>query len=357
METLHQNICLKLEDKIRYYWLLRSPAIMNITDREFPFPRLLECIYNNSVFVVYRCLYNKYAEKHPIRYYTKMLSFDGKVERHDAEYNDSIYHYRKIREEKKEDFQKAFGSDFEQITEPFIKYGKEKKGEPVKRRQGQELTQIQYEEVGNIRIYKIFEALSKNRLHSVKKISYNTFKTKYFYEIEGKKGALYKDIIFSGYESSPNFFKCMHFFEIECNCSIEKNYLIAKAVKGISKKEDREKEMTTLLKSNFFADVLGNKVIDHMVLGCKEILELYSKGIFKAEDIVTLFCVCNEVMNLSVCETLDELHRNIPELKFYVSQQAEDFFEEYLAHGQHINEKNLEEINVMDFRKLFERKI
>ena len=320
MDNFHQDICLKLEDKISYYWFLHSPVFVNVTEKQSFLPELLECIYNNSVFMVYRCLYNKYTEKHPIRYYAKMFSKVGIVLRGDAEYNDSIYQYRKKREAKKEDFQNAFGTDFEQITEPFIKYGKEQKGESVKRKHGQQLTHIQYDEIGKIRKFKIFEALLKNRLHSVKKISYYDFEREYFPEISGKSGSLYEDILFKEYESFPNFFKCMQFFEVEFNCSIEKNYLIAKAVKGISKKEDREKEMTTLLKSNFFVDVLGNKVIDHMVLGCKEILALYSSGVFKAEDIVTLFCVGNEVMNLSVCETLDELYRNIPELKFYVSQ-------------------------------------
>ena len=357
METLHQDICANLDDRLRYYWSLRSPIFVNITPKELPLPRLRECIYNNSIFMVYRCLYNKYTEKQTIRHYAKILSSDGKVERHDAEYNDSIYHYRKIRKARKEDFQKAFGADFEQITEPFIKYDEEKSGEPVKRRQGQALTQIQYEELGNIQNYNIFGALLKNRLHSVKKISYYEFEEKYFPEIKGKKGTLYEDILSKEYESSPNFFKCMHFFEIEFNCSIEKNYLIARAVKEISNKEERVKEMTTLLNSNFFVDAFGNKVIDHMVLGCKELLELYSSGIFKAEDVVALFCICNEVMDLSVCDTLDELHRSIPKQKFHISRQAEDFLEDYLAKGQHINEKNLEEINVMDFRKLFERKI
>lgn len=144
MGTLHQDICANIDDRLRYYWSLRSPIFVNIAPKELPLPRLLECIYNNSIFMVYRCLYNKHAEKQTIRHYAKILSFGGKVERHDAEYNDSIYHYRKIREARKEDFQKAFGSGFEQITEPFIKYDEEKSGEPVKRRQGQALTQVYF---------------------------------------------------------------------------------------------------------------------------------------------------------------------------------------------------------------------
>lgn len=307
--------------------------------------------------MVYRCLYNKYAEKHSIRHYAKMFSKEDIVFREDAEYNDSIYQYRKKREAKQKEFHKAFGNDVELFFEPFIVYDKEKKGESVKRKHGQQLTRIQYDEIGNIRKYKIFDALSRNRIHSVKKISYYDFEKEYFPEISGKSGSLYEDILSKEYEFFPNFFKCMQFFEVEFNCSIEKNYLIAKAVKRITKKENREKEMTTLLKSNFFVDAFGNKVIDHMVLGCNELLELYRSGTLNSENVVELFCICNEVMNLSVCETLDELYRKIPELKFYVSQQAEEFFKNYLAQGKHINEKNLEEINVMDYRKLFERKL
>ena len=240
-------------------------------------------IINNTVIMVYYSLYELYAPKKSMR--SHMQSVNGiSVLRDDSEYDCNLNAYINNRKLKQASFEEFFKASDVTLPEFYKKFENEEKGKAVKRTQGHKISELQFIQLSLIRKYRIFDAITKNRLQSSKKISNSEFEEIFFPEICSKNSGIYHDISSYSYTEYPNFMKCLNFFTLELNCTFEKNYLAAKSLMKVSDKEKRQNEIFIFRRSNVF-EIGYRQYQDSMISGCKKIFDLYNPGFADAEYI------------------------------------------------------------------------
>ena len=106
---------------------------------------------------------------------------------------------------------------------------------------------------------------------------------------------------------------------------------------------------------NYFQDG-EHKYQDYMVLGYDKILARYDYENVDAADIYDIVHCCNYIIRRVINMVLNDLTtENIDERKVYLNEicKLNEFFDDFIGRGQHIVEKNIEEIKIKDFRDLY----
>lgn len=349
-----------------------KPAIIDtVTD-------IQDEIIKHCVMLILYVWYREFSEKHSIRFYIKnnicldnnstsqlvtelgewinnTLSYS--IERENKEYDDAIYKYKTFRTEK-DKFAKSFFrntiTDFEGLYNFF---DDNEKGERLNKLNGQELSYQSFLELLFIKKYSIVALIRRGKFSESKNLSHIDFEFDYLSQIKDKNSGIYYDMQFSKLcKDAGAFIRTLNLFALEVNCHFERNYHIAKALSSVKiSKDAKEKEKNIFAHINYFQDS-DHRYQDYIVLGYDKILARYDYKNVDAADIYDIVHCCNyiirKVINMISADLTTE---NIDERKLYIKEVDAliNFFDDFIGRGQHIIEKNIEEIKIKDFRDLY----
>ena len=85
----------------------------------------------------------------------------------------------------------------------------------------------------------------------------------------------------------------------------------------------------------------------------KNIFELYDYNSICAIDIYVLLGICNSIINTVAHRILQGLEEQHKVSKLQITEETERFCKSYIADGQHIVKKNINEILLKDLRALY----
>jgi len=320
-----------------------------------------EYIKKSSVCLLYYKIYINNPDVESVRAHTKELTGKRKMERNNIEYEQKLYAYSKYRNRKDNDIENFYGASPQKPSRLYKNFEQEEKGCKVKRTQGHEISTTAFNELVILNRYSIFDAINEFRLPDVKKISNTRFKEEYFPQISSVNDGIYYDIINMPCTNTPYFYRTMNLYALESNCAFEKKYLFAKALK--SKKLNKNTKAQEI--ENFrYTSILSTRIPygensiliefqDRLIMGYDEILKYYVANKINTEEILQVVTLMNYMIHMAVEKFLNEHHACLE--KFEITEQAEIFFKNYIGLGQHINEKNLNEFEIRDFRALFRK--
>ncbi len=300
-------------------------------------------LFKHILFTIYYNAYRPYLSKHSIRWFETQES-DETIERDTSIYDKHLRTYEKFRTLKDEQAKAFLADDF------IAKY--EKLPTITDKLSGHKLSIVDWNELKNNDESLFLNALAKHKLHDIKKISLENFKTLYFPELKDKDSKIYKNIFDVAINTDIDCFAvCANLYALERNCCIEKFYQIAKAISTVKKKADRVAE-----KDDFLAiyDTLTElNFSDYFVVGYDTILSIYSFPDITATDIAHIIFICNDIIRRTIFMFFDKIYSEFPDVKISIDSDFINFSKDFIGDGQHIASKNIDEINIKDFRDLF----
>lgn len=348
-------------------------------------PGIIDTIINvyddlemNCVMLIIYCWYRQFSEKHSIRFYIKdnisqnddnlctllnksntqqsNISYES-VQRDDKIYDEAIYTYKTFRIDK-DTFAKNFFSnrpiEFQGLYKRFDSY---KTGARINKLSGQELSYESFIELIFLKKYSILSLMRRKKFSDSKNLSHYDFETEFFSQIKDKNSGIYYDAISSDMcKNAGSLIRAINLYAIENNCHFERNYRLAKALSDAKlNKAIREEEKNVLAHLNYFQD--GNRNYqDSIVRGYDKILACYDGENIDARDIYDIVHLCNYMMRYVmdvISFELDKEKINIKELYENEIITLNDFFDDFIGRGQHIAEKDINEIQIKDFRDLY----
>lgn len=339
-------------------------------------------IQNQVIFEIYYLLYLILEEKHSIYFYYKerekrlghVIDMNFKDDsRHNKIQND----YKTFRNNA-DDFAKKI---YNKANIGYL-YGKKPKNY-----EGHKLRRLDYLFLERIlddsKIDYFFDSLRVGRLTDNKKISNTVFKNDIIPAIQ----ALYENIDQTDYTvnnriNRPFMLKAIDYYQLEKNCSIELSYMSAYALGKVKKTLKEKKEDLEVFHNLRFSKIIseGGSITQNKVFVTYGIIFYeYTNGKINAYNIRDIYEYFNNVIYFSVYNTLDRffdgllgplnsnywlnIYQNGAKLKKdlklngiddFICLDSEIFFKNYLAKGQHINQKKWEEIKIKDFRDMYQ---
>jgi len=236
----------------------------------------------------------------------------------------------------------VFTSSMGQLPQLYTFFEPEITGEKVKRTEGHTVSAFNYDAIKILDKYDIFKALRDKRLHDVKKISQDEFRTRYAPQIN----EVY-DYIIDMYRAVdlPHFKTLLQYYSIEKNCAFELCYLIAKVLSPIKLKVSERNEEFKVL-SNIFVFNNGNHDIQNSIVwGMNQIIEKYDYENVKAEHICKNNFIINEIIN--------EIAHSLCGVEIVIDEQIDAFSKNLIFEESHINTKDWDSIKIKYFRDLY----
>ena len=319
----------------------------------------IQNIIDHTMTKVYYDLYMKFAPQTSIRHNMVLDggSYDEEcrqytrgadINKDDPEYSKNLYTYKKFRtykDEQKDKFYKSFG-----VTPPKDLY------DCTNNYEGHKLNALNFSIQKILYQYPFFSDVTRERISNVKKISnYDLLEIiKCFSSVNT---GVYKDIMCM-YDNCDNkyFMRAMNFFSLEINCHFEAVYQSARLLKEIPDKKTRDCECECLKRVNWPAHYQN-----FWVKGWKESLMPYYTSKNTVETFEQIFIIVNNIISvvsqeekMFICDYVITT-QNKP---FFVedlelSAFTEMFFKIFIGEGQHIEEKDWNEINLRDLRKFY----
>lgn len=332
-------------------------------------------IEKNCIMLLLYQLYYKLSDKKSIRYYVKntidcnddsfsklanelgkcsnvqKIKCKSSIERDDRIYDESLYTYKTLRNEKDAYFSHRL-ADF---TDLYKNFDEPQKDGRLKKLNGQELSYLHFLQMLFIKKYSIFKIMRFSKFYDNKNLSHAEFEDIYFPQIVSKNSGVYYDAISSTRcQGAGAFIRTINLFSIEVNCHFERNYLIAKAVSPLHK-SDKIKETDVFIHLNYFQDESGCYQ-DYMVLGYDKIFAYYDYPNVDSHDIYDTVHLSNYIMRNVNYNILSDIKKENMDIKKLYDKEIEildSFFDNIIGQGQHIIEKNINDIKIKDFRALY----
>ena len=331
-------------------------------------------IEKNCIILLLYQLYYKLSDKKSIRYYAKntidcnddsfskladelggldnqKIKYKDRIERDDRLYDESLYTYKTLRKEK----DAYFSHRLTNFTDLYKNFDEPQKDGRLKKLNGQELSYLHFLQMLFIKKYSIFKIMRCSKFYDNKNLSHAEFEDIYFPQVVSKNRGVYYDAISSTRCQSAGAFICaINLFSIEINCHFERNYLMAKAV-SLLNKSDKAKEIDTFIHLNCFHDGSGHYQ-DYMALGYNKIFAQYDYPNVDARDVYDTVHLCNYIMRNVNYNILADIKKENIDIKKLYDEEVDvlnDFLDNTIGQGQHIVEKNIEDIKIRDFRALY----
>lgn len=298
---------------------------------------------------IMKIFYDYYKQHSPRKSLRKNMQSDKelestcKINKDNSDYNRYLYNFKKYAQEK-DAIKKVQNHNSEKIPIDIFNIEDNMSGHHI--------SDSTYKELKNITEYQIFDIIQTKRITNIKRLSNNAFEEA-MNPLLSQNSDLYYNIL-NNYENDEHrYFKlCIDLFALEINCHFEMNYIIAQKLKKIKSKTEREKERESF--GNIYHFIIKNNNMSYrfqnfLVKDLDKFFSVYDYPKFTADKIYNLFLISNYIIS---CVSRHIQNANVMDDDFLFPDN-DDFFENFIGKGQHIQEKTLNDINLRDFRALF----